>query len=254
MVPLSNRSIFLLFLILPYLLFSTPPNVFWTSCTTDITEKGRGKLDVQNYFTIFNAHGQKPFYPVDIGLQAGLFQWNDWKVDAGFDYFGSLNNPLYLNVGMGIEESKLSLHAPSMKVAMIAIGTALSGNQRTNYNALQLIFGKKLPQPIKGQLFVGSYFGSKAMGKNRQGLMVAFQREFCPVKTKEGVEYNQWIFNADFASGKNVLGGGGFGFAYYFNPDVYILTGPTWFGSEKIYGDWKWTFQFEVNFDIFNSK
>lgn len=252
---IDSKTLFFAILLFPYLaLFSTPSNVFWTTCTTDVTETGRGKLDVQNYFTIFNAHGKNPFYPVDVGLEIGLFKWGDWRLEAGFDYYGSINNPLYLNLGLGIEENKLFTNAPSMKIGMVDFGTSLSGKQRTNYNVVQLIFGKKLPDPIGGDLYVAGYSGGDALGKNKQGFMVAFQREFSPAKTKDGVEYSQWVLNADYATGKNVLGGGGFGVTYYFNPDVYVLTGPTWFNSSKIYGDWKWSLQIEIKFDLFCSK
>ena len=68
------------------------------------------------------------------------------------------------------------------------------------------------------------------------------------VKDAAGNEYNKWTFAADYASGKNFIGGGGFGMYYFFTKDISLLTGPVWFNDHVINGQWKWTVQLDINF------
>ena len=79
------------------------------------------------------------------------------------------------------------------------------------------------------------------------GFMVAFDRGFMPVKDSDGNEYNRWVFAADYASGNNALGGGGFGVYRFFTKDICLLTGPVWFNETAINGEWKWTIQLDIN-------
>ena len=63
-------------------------------------------------------------------------------------------------------------------------------------------------------------------------------------------EYNKLVLAADYASGNNVLGGGGVGVYYYFTKDISLLTGPVWFNEQDINGKWKWTIQLDINVDV----
>ncbi len=83
--------------------------------------------------------------------------------------------------------------------------------------------------------------------QNRGG-MVGYDYGFWKVKDKDGNEYNKWMFAADYASGKNLIGGGGFGMYHFFTKDISLLTGPVWFNDHVINGGWKWTVQLDVNF------
>jgi len=56
------------------------------------------------------------------------------------------------------------------------------------------------------------------------------------------------VLAADYASGKNYIGGGGFGMYHYFTKDISLLTGPVWFNDHAINGQWKWTVQLDINF------
>ncbi len=81
--------------------------------------------------------------------------------------------------------------------------------------------------------------------------MVAFDHGFLPVKDKDGNdEYNKLVLAADYASGNNVIGGGGVGVYYYFTKDISLLTGPVWFNEQDINGKWKWTIQLDINVDV----
>lgn len=74
--------------------------------------------------------------------------------------------------------------------------------------------------------------------------MIAYDRAFMPVK--EG-SFNRFVICGDYASGKNALGGGGFGLYTYFTKDIDVLTGPVWFNDEGVNSHWKWTIQLDIN-------
>ncbi len=249
----------LLFLSLFGFLSATPSSVFWTVCTTDVYNTGIGHIDVDNYFTVFNKRGCGSAFLPDVGLEAGIFSLKDWKAEAGVDYIGGANDPLFFNFGMGIAEGKLFEESPSFKVGIFNIGTHHKNFRRRNYyyekfgrtdqNIVDVILGKDLPEWMGGgRFFVAGFSGSRAMGKNRQGFMVAFTQAFCPETYCDGTEYNRWVFCADYASGKNTIGGGGFGVYYYFTPYISILNGPVWFNVRQ---HWKWTVQIDISFKMF---
>jgi len=113
------------------------------------------------------------------------------------------------------------------------------------------VIGKTVPGV--GRLSVGPYSGNSkvlvdARGKKENdGFMAAFDRGFKPVQGPDGIEFNRFVLAADYASGHNLLGGGGLGVYYYFTKDISLLTGPVWFNEEAINGKWKWTIQLDIN-------
>lgn len=242
-----------LFLVLTCLLFSQAEaalsSVFWTVCTTDVYATGTGHIDADNYFTVFNKRGHGSYFAPDTGFELGILSWNDWSVEAGVDYVGGANDPLYFNIGAGIAEDKLFCNAPSFKIGFFNEGTH-HHSIRTDQNIVNVIIGKSFDD--WGRVCMGGFCGSRAMGKNRQGFMLSYQKSFCPAKHCDGTDYNKWVICADYASGKNAIGGGGVGLYYYFNPDISILTGPVWFNSAEINGKWKWTIQIDMSFSVFN--
>lgn len=235
-----------------FALEGTPSSVFWTVCTTDVYATGTGHIDDDNYFTVFNRRGHGSTFPPDVGLELGVFSWKDLSVETGVDYLGGTNDPLFFNAGVAIAEDKLFCHAPAVKLGFFNAGTRYHGHNRTNQNIVDLIIGKSLPDWIGGRLCIGGFSGNRAIGKNRQGFMVSYQRPFCPAKDCNDKDYFKWVVCADYASGKNTIGGGGVGIYYYFTPDISILTGPVWFNSRKINGDWKWTVQIDISFSAWN--
>lgn len=232
-------------------LIATPTSVFWTNCTTDVYEPGEVHIDEDNYFTIFNRRGHGTAFPPDTGVEFGLFSVGDFNVEAGIDYFGGTTDPLFFNAGIGAAEDMFFTSAPSIKLAIFGAGTRYHGRDKTNYNIVDLILGKTIPGAIGGRFFLGGFRGSRTMGKDQQGVMVGYQRLFCPEKYQGKTEYHKWIFSADYASGKNIIGGGGFAVGYYFTPDISLLTGPVWFNSKKLNGNWKWSVQIDIGFSLF---
>ena len=99
--------------------------------------------------------------------------------------------------------------------------------------------------------FIGGYSGSHALGRVRQGLLLAYTYNFREARYCDGREYFKWQFAADYASGKNANGGGGFALMYYFTPDITIQMGPTFFNSARFNGKWKWSVFLVYNFPVF---
>lgn len=234
---------------------STPSTVFWTPCTTDVYPTGTGHIDVDNYFTVFNRRNQGSSFPPGVGFEIGAFNFKDCNVETGFDYLGGTDNPLFFNIGVGLPEDKIFYQAPSFKVGFFNAGTSYRGHEKTNYNIVDVIFGKTIPDSIGGGRFcIGGFSGNHAMGKNKQGFMISYQRSFSKSTDSDNNDYFKWVVCADYASGKNIIGGGGFGVYYYFTKDISILTGPVWFNSTKINGHWKWSIQIDISFSVFTPK
>lgn len=227
---------------------ATPSSVFWTFCTTEVVPTGVGKFDADNYFTLLNKRHHGEFFNPDFGIEFGIFTWDNISAEAGFDYLGGDDHPFFFNAKVGVLEDRFFCNSPSMSVGIFDIGTNDSGRERTNFNIVDIVLGKTLPS--YGRFYIGAFSGSKAMGKNRAGFMVAYDREFCPAVDCYGVEYYKWAFSADYASGKNTIGGGGFALIHNFTPAIMVETGPTWFNSAKINGRWKWSVQFHIQFPV----
>lgn len=228
-----------------------PLSLFWTNCTTDVWPTGTGTIESYNYFTVFNRRDHGQYFNPDVGFSLGLFTWKNLSGEIGVDYLGGSDDPLYFNAKVGMPEDKLFKKAPSFSVGIFDIGTRTKTPQRTNQNIVDLVFGKSLPDCIGGRLFVGVFSGSKAMGKNLAGWMVGYTRPFVHTKDCHGREYDKWSIVVDYASGKNTIGGGGAAVCYYFNPDIYIETGPVFFNTAKYNGSWKWSVQLYFTFPAF---
>lgn len=229
---------------------ATPSSMFWTICTTDVYSTGTGHIDADNYFTAFNRRGHGESFAPDIGVEVGIFSWGIISSEAGIDYLGGNDDPLLFNAKLAVAEDKFFCKAPSFSVGIFNVGTRHHGSGRTDQNIVDIIFGKSLPEAIGGRIFVGGFSGSRAMGKNRQGFMVSYTKSFCPAKYCGDKDYFKWVLAADYASGKNTIGGGGVGLYYYFTPDISILSGPVFFNSAKLNGRWKWSIQIDISFPL----
>lgn len=231
----------------------TPTSLFWTNCTTEVLDQGMGKIDVDDYFSVWNRRHHGEHFATDVGFELGLYTWNNIKLEAGIDYLGGDDDPLLFNAKIGVEQDKLFCYSPSMALIAFDFGTRHGGpvSERTNYNTIGVIFGRSLPSFIGGNFYAGGFHGNRAMGKNQGGFWVGYERFFCPAKDCCGEEYNKWEFSADYASGKNVIGGGGFSLGYYFTPRIMVQTGPTWFNSAKLLGTWKWAIQLHIEIPVF---
>lgn len=228
-------------------IWANPSSLYWTNCTTSVIPTGTGVFEVDNFYTLFPRKGHAMSFPPDVGFDAGIFTWNNLSAEFGFDFFGGTANPLFFNGKIGMEENKLFTHAPSFSIGIFDVGTST----KTNFNIINLVFGKSLPKSIGGTMYVSGYSGSKTLGKNHQGFMVGYERILSTEKNSKGKEYNKWIFDADYASGKNPIGGGGFALTYYFTPDIAVQFGSTWFNNAKTNGFWKMGLILYFNIPLF---
>lgn len=228
---------------LPSSIWATPTSIFWTNCTTDTVETKRTRIDIDNYFTVLNKKGEHSFFPPLVGVAYGLYSWKNLTSEVGVDYLGGTNDPFYFNGKIGMAEGKLFSQAPSFSLGIFNIAT----RHQLSQNVVNFIVGKSLPEFIGGRLFFGVYSGANALEGTRQGVMVGFTRSFYKTKDTAGKEYDKWLFSADYSSGKNAIGGAGFAITYYFTPTINLETGPIWFSSKTINGQWKWSLQLGID-------
>lgn len=278
-------AISLLFLILAVsgTASATPSTTYWTVATSDVQPFNVWHIGVDNYFRLYQtqeevANGQLTSFSTDVGLTVGVLPFEKLNMEVGIDglFPGSRTNSalrsigtsLLFNAKLGIPEGAFGEWFPALNVGIFDVGTR---SQVTDMNIVDFLVGKTLG-PV-GRIHAGGYYGNPnsalmreggckpntalpsvacvagASGNlNNSGALVGYDYGFWKVKDKEGNEYNKWMFAADYASGKNFIGGGGFGIYHFFNKDISLLTGPVWFNDHVINGQWKWTVQLDINF------
>jgi hypothetical protein len=174
-------------------------------------------------------------------------------MEVGIDVLEPSDYPIFFNLKMGSPEGALFSGSPALEAGIINAGTK---RDVTSYNIGYVVIGKSIPG--LGRLSVGPYVGNSrvlvdAQGrKENTGWMAGFDRSFLPARDAQGNEFNRLVLAADYASGKNALGAGGFGLYYYFTKDISLLTGPVWFNDEAINGKWKWSIQLDINAPSFH--
>ncbi len=232
---------------------ATNSTTYWTPMTLDIQAPGVFHLGVDNYFTVArSSENGAGSLPTDLTLpEVGFALSSKVHMELGVDYFAATTYPWMFNAKIGLLEDSLVKGQPAFEVGIFNVGTKSSGSSRTNYDIGFIVVGKTLP-PI-GRVSVGPYRGNHATlisstGESENvGFMAAYDRGFVPAKDKEGNEFNRLVLAGDYASGKNVIGGGGFGLYYFFTKDISLLAGPVRFNDSGINGPWKVTVQLDIN-------
>jgi hypothetical protein len=276
--------ILLLSLVLTGTVSATPSTTYWTPATSDVQPFNVWHIGVDNYFRLSRtqeelSNGQLGSFPTDIGVTVGVLPFEKINMEVGIDglfpgtnahpALTSIGSSLLFNAKLGTPEGAFfGAWFPAINVGIFNVGTK---SEVTSMNIVDLIVGKTLG-PF-GRIHGGGYYGNpgsvlmhesgcktyasnpvlacSAPGKGdlaNSGGMVGYDYGFWKVKDKEGNEYNKWVFAADYASGKNFIGGGGFGMYYFFTKDISLLNGPVWFNDHAINGQWKWTTQLDINF------
>ncbi len=224
------------------LAWATPSTTYWTPCVIDIQAPGTPHLGIDNYFTVGKkgpGNGGEAF-PTDLGLTWGFKLSDKLMGEAGFDMLEPTDDPLFFNAKIGVAEGALSKGAPAVALGLFNVGTK---RDVTNQNIFHLMVGKTIPGV--GRLTVSGYVGNRKVLKSSRGdtqatgWMAAWDKWIKPGKI---------MLAADYASGKNAIGGGGAGVYFFFNKDTSLLVGPVWFNDEGINGKMKWTTQMDVNF------
>lgn len=264
---------------------ATPSTTYWTPATSDVQPFNVWHIGVDNYFRLSQTQeevangGQVSAFPTDVGVTVGVLPFEKLNLEVGIDglfpgtrispVMRSIGNSLLFNAKLGTPEGAFfGDWFPAFNIGIFDVGTK---SEVTNMNIVDFIVGKTLG-PF-GRIHGGGYYGNpdsvlmreggcKPNPRNpalacisgasgslaNSGGMVGYDYGFWKVKDKEGNEYNKWVFAADYASGKNFIGGGGFGMYHYFTKDISLLTGPVWFNDHVINGQWKWTVQLDINF------
>jgi hypothetical protein len=228
---------------------ATPSTTYWTPMTVDIQSYGVLHIGVDNYFTVGkkleNGGGG---FPTDAGLTLGVLPSTKVQAEVGFDLFGPADYPLVFNAKLGTPEGTLFKGSPTLQAGICNVGTKKGV---TDQNVVYGVVGKAFPKI--GRLSAGPYIGNASVlrdsegNKANSGFMVAFDRSFAPTKDKEGTEFSRVVFAADYASGKNAFGAGGFGLYYFFRSNISLLVGPVFFNDQGINGKTKWTIQLDIN-------
>lgn len=227
--------------------FATPSTTYWTQATMDVQGFLVPHVTVDNYFTVarkgVGSRGQA--FPTDFGLTMGVLPFDKLNLELGFDWLEPTDHPLFLNAKLGIPEKALFAESPGLNIGIFGVGTETSGPGRTDQNIMDVVVGKTIP--YVGRLHVAYYLGNKPAlelgdsGRDHQGFMVAYDRWLIK---------DRLMLAADYASGKNAIGGGGVGLYFFFTPQIDLLVGPVWFNDHSINGRMKWTTQLDINFDF----
>jgi len=233
---------------------ATPSTTYWTPMVMDIQGYKSLHLGIDNYFTVDKraSSGDQSAFPTDLGLTIGVLPFEKFQMEIGVDANYPSDNPYMFNAKVGAPEDALFKGAPALQVGIFNVGTK---DKVTNQDVVYGVIGKTIP--VLGRLTAGPYIGNAGTLKNingnaeNAGFMLAFDRGFFPAKDSAGNEYSKVVLAADYASGKNAIGGGGVGVYYYFTKDISLLTGPVWFNEKAINGTWKWTTQLDINLPSF---
>lgn len=228
---------------------ATPSTEYWTPCITDIQGYKVLHLGLDNYFTVGKkADSGSVNFPTDVGLTMGVLPFEKIQAEVGVDMLQPSDDPYYFNAKIGTPENSVFDGSPALNVGMFNVGTK---KDVTDQNVAFAVVGKTCP--VLGRFFAGGYTGNDQVLKDgdgksdEKGWMVAWDRGFFNVKDKAGDEYSRVILSADYASGKNAIGGGGVGLYYFFTKNISVLTGPVWFNDTTVNGNQKWTTQLDVN-------
>jgi hypothetical protein len=222
---------------------ATPSTEYWTPCISDVQPFNTWHLGIDNYFTIDKkaASGDQGAFPTDIGITVGILPLDKFQLEVGIDALYPSDYPYYFNAKLGTPEDSMFKGSPALNAGIFNVGTK---NGVTDYDIVDFVVGKTLPWSL-GRLHAGYYIGngdvlmSSSGRKENDGFMIAYDRYLYKDKL---------LLAADYASGKNAIGGGGVGIYYYFTKDISILVGPVWFNDKGINGDTKWTTQLDANF------
>ncbi|MCL5276999.1 MAG: hypothetical protein M1517_04370 [Deltaproteobacteria bacterium] len=218
---------------------------FWTPCVEDVHPYGVPELMIGNFFSVEKSvMNSSTTSPSDLGFEIGVLPYDKIQMEVGIDAMYPTPNPYMFNAKIGTPEDSAFKGSPGMSVGIFGIGT----DPATAYDVGDVVIGKTVP--YVGRLHAGYYYGnhgallnSKGQSDN-QGWMVAYDRTiWSPGKNW----MDSMVLAADYASGDNTVGGGGFGVYLNWTKNISLLIGPTWFNDTGINGSWKWTTQVYIN-------
>lgn len=266
MPGLKNLKFMFFFLLFGFCIldfaYATPSTTYWTPDTMDVQPYKKWHVTYDSYFTVGRRGSEKGDLTTDVGLTVGVLSFEKLNMELGFDINEPLDEPLTFNGKLGIPECALFKDSPGINFGIFNVGTKKGVNDQ---NIFDFIVGKTLlckpigkpcPMPTDGtkgevplwnlgRVHLGYYVGngntlrSAGADKENQGFMIAYDKFIYKDKV---------MLAMDYASGKNAIGGGGFGLYYFFTKDIDLLAGPVWFNDQTLNGNMKWTMQLDINF------
>ena len=240
--------------------FATPSTTYWSPATMDIQPYNVWHLGVDNYFIVKRPSSLGPkdgpsSFPTDVQVTVGVLPWEKIQMEVGIDAMYPSNYPYLFHAKIGTPENSLFAGSPGINIGIFNVGTKTGGAAnagRTDYDTVDFIIGKTLPYNL-GRLHAAYYVGNRAAlrsssdDEQNMGFMIAYDKGFLSTTDKSGNEYKRVVLAADYISGKNYMGGGGFGLYYYFTKDISLLVGPIWMNDTMLNGPMKITTQLDIN-------
>lgn len=240
---------------LPGIASATPSTTYWAPSTASCQAKFVPHITYDTYFwkgTPPPGAGA-PTYPIDSGLTMGILPSSKVQAEVGYDLLLPSSNPMlfFLNAKLCTPESSMFNGSPGISFGIYNLGFKKGV---TDYNPVHLMFQKAFPGG-SGYVAAGLYHGmsdtlfTNSDGKIvKNGAMIGVFSPDIPVGIKGLKKLN---LTADIQTGKNVLGGGGFGLYLYFTDTIDLLVGPVWFTDSKLQpGGSKYLWTMQVDIDI----
>jgi hypothetical protein len=233
---------------------ATPSTTFWAPSTASCQARGVPHITYDTYFwkgPAAGAAGAKN-YPIDTGLTMGVLPYNKIQAEVGYDLLLPSQDPVgfYVNGKVCTPESTLFSGSPGISFGFYNVGFK---EDVTTYNVMHLMVQKALP--IGGYVAAGVYHGlNTVLFTNSEGdvvktgAMVGWGSPDLQIGRRGLRKIN---FAVDVQTGKNVLGGWGFGPYIYFADNVSLLVGPTlFFDSDLQPGGSKYLWSVQLDIDL----
>lgn len=230
---------------------ATPTTNFWAPSTPGVQAFGVLHLTYDTYFN------QSALYPIDTGLEIGLWPGKKLQAEGGFDLLyptvatgGSIAVPILLNAKIGAPENAYFHGSPAWSVGIFNAGFE---KDVTDYHVLDAVVGSTFPRV--GSLAAGGYYSLNpdlfvsSKGETvRSGFIGGW---FSPAIDVPAIDRIHLTW--DIQSGENVLGGTGGGVYFYITPSVDVLTGPVFFFDKDLQpggSSWMWSMQVDIDMDL----
>lgn len=237
----------------PTTALATPSTTYWAPSTASCQAKYVPHITYDTYFRKGTPPpgAGTPTYPIDMGLTMGILPSDKIQAEVGYDLLLPSSDPVFffLNAKICTPESSMFKGSPAISFGLWNVGFK---KDVTDYNAAHLMFQKAFP--AGGYVAAGLYHGmsdvlfTNSDGKVvKTGAMIGVFSPDIPVGVKGLKKLN---LAADIQTGKNVLGGGGFGLYLYFTDTVDLLIGPVWYTDRKLQpggASWLWTAQIDID-------
>jgi len=249
---------------------AAPSGQIWIP-STDTQPYKSVRLEIDNYVRASGSKdsanpGARDPNTVDVGITAGVLPFKALRMEIGFDYVVTANDPNDQhpwsgNIKLATPEESLFSFSPSLAVGLYNarpvkdIATRDAPSVTSGQNIVYGLVAKTLPAlgplPSLGRFSAGYYRGAKralvddpdpARAKPaNDGVLLSWDRVIKEISDK------LWL-GVDYQGGDNVDGSYSFGFAWNFTPKVSILIGYDIYTRKNQAGGNTLTSQMDISF------